>query len=257
MTVTPTPPSACCIRWARTTRCCSDGFASPWNCIYSAAKLKEDPRYPETKTLGTGAFSFVEHVKGQSWEGRRFEGYFQPGLPYLDGYKAFFVKSTGLATGIIGGQFDVEFRGLTSADRDQIADKLKDNAVAVEGPWSANLTLTINARKKPWDDIRVRQALTMAIDRWGGAPAMAKISLMKFVGGFTLPGYELALTGAELEALPGYGRDVARSREDAKRPLKETGVSNLKINFLNRNVGQPYTAAGIYTIDQWMRALAS
>src|SRR5262245_34268927 len=23
MTVTPTPPSACCIRWARTTRCCS------------------------------------------------------------------------------------------------------------------------------------------------------------------------------------------------------------------------------------------
>ena len=75
----------------------------------------EDPRYPETKILGTGAFSFVEHVMGQSWEGRRFEGYFQPGLPYLDGFKAFFVKSTGLATGIIGGQFDVEFRGLTPA----------------------------------------------------------------------------------------------------------------------------------------------
>jgi len=72
----------------------------------------------------------------------------------------------------------------------------------------------------------------MAIDRWGGAPAMAKISLMKFVGGFTRPGYELALTGGELEALPGYCRDVARSREDAKRLLKETGVNNLKINFL-------------------------
>jgi len=94
-----------------------DGFASPWNCIYHATKLKEDPRYPETKILGTGAFRFVEHVKGQSWEGRRFEGYFEPGLPYLDGYKAFFVKSTGLATGIIGGQFDIEFRGLTPADR--------------------------------------------------------------------------------------------------------------------------------------------
>jgi peptide/nickel transport system substrate-binding protein len=69
----------------------------PWNCIYSAARLKEDPHYPETKILGTGAFSFVEHVKGQSWEGKRFEGYFQPGLPHIDGYKAFFVKSTGLA----------------------------------------------------------------------------------------------------------------------------------------------------------------
>ena len=65
-----------------------------------------------------------------------------------------------LATGIIGGQFDIEFRGLTPADRDQIVDKLKDNAVVLEGPWSASLMLTINARKKPFDDIRVRQALT-------------------------------------------------------------------------------------------------
>ena len=230
-----------------------DGFASPWNCIYSAAKLKEDPHYPETKILGTGAFSFVEHVKGQSWEGKRFEGYFQPGLPYIDGYKAFFVKSTALATGIIGGQFDIEFRGLTPADRDQIVDKLKGNAIVVEGPWSASLMLTVNARRKPLDDLRVRQALSMAIDRWGGAPAMAKISLMKYVGGFTRPGYEHALSAAELEALPGYSRDIDKSREDARRLLKEAGVSHLKINLLNRNVGQPYTAAGIYAINQWSK----
>jgi peptide/nickel transport system substrate-binding protein len=228
-----------------------DGFASPWNCIYSAAKLKEDPRYPETKIMGTGAFSFVEHVKGQSWEGKRFDGYFKPGQPYLDGYKAFFVKSSSLATGIIGGQFDIEFRGLTPTDRDQIVDKLKDNAVVLEGPWSASLMLTINAKKKPFDDVRVRQALTLAMDRWGSAPAMARISLMKYVGGFTRPGYEYALTDAELEALPGYGRDIAKAREEAKRLLKEAGVDKLKINFLNRNVGQPYTAAGIYAIDQW------
>src|SRR5262249_59750747 len=109
-----------------------------------------------TKILGTGAFSFVAHVKGQSWEGKRFEGY--------DGYKAFFVKSTGLATGIIGGQFDIEFRGLTPADRDQIADKLKGNAVVVEGPWSASLMLHVNAPRKPLDDLRVRQAFTISID---------------------------------------------------------------------------------------------
>ena len=185
----------------------------PWNCIYSAAKLKEDPSYPETKIMGTGAFSFVEHVKGQSWEGKRFDGYFKPGQPYLDGFKAFFVKSTGLATGIIGGQFDIEFRGLTPADRDQIVDKLKDNAVVLEGPWSASLMLTINARKKPFDDVRVRQALTLAIDRWAGAPALARISLMKYVGGFTRPGYEHALSDAELEKLPGLRprhRQIAR-----------------------------------------------
>jgi peptide/nickel transport system substrate-binding protein len=246
-------PYTIVFRFSKPNASALDGFASPWNCIYSAARLKENPRYPETKIMGTGAFSFVEHVKGQSWEGKRFDGYFNAEQPYLDGFKAFFVKSSGLATGIIGGQFDIEFRGLTPSDRDQIVDKLKDNAVVLEGPWSASLMLTINARKKPFDDIRVRQALTLAMDRWGVAPAMARISLMKYVGGFTRPGYVHALSDAELEVLPGYGRDIAKAREEAKRLLREAGVSDLKINFLNRNVGQPYTAAGIYSIDQWAK----
>jgi peptide/nickel transport system substrate-binding protein len=230
-----------------------DGFASPWNCIYSAAKLKENPRYPEANIMGTGAFTFVEHVKGASWEGKRFDGYFRQGRPYLDGFKAYFVKSSALATGIIGGQFDIELRGVTPTERDQMVDKMKDNAVVLEGPWSASLMLTVNAKKKPYDDLRVRQALSLAIDRWGGAPAMAKISLMKYVGGFTRPGYEYGLTDAEIEKLPGYSRDINASREQARKLLAEAGVKDLKINFLNRNVGQPYTAAGIYAVDQWKR----
>jgi peptide/nickel transport system substrate-binding protein len=229
-----------------------DGFASPWNCIYSAAKLKENPRYPDTNIMGTGAFVFVEHVKGSHWLAKRFDGYFRPGKPYLDGYKAFFVKSSNLATGLIGGQFDIELRGLTPGERDQITAQLKD-AVVLEGPWSASLMLTVNAKKKPFDDVRVRQALSLAIDRWGGAASMAKISLMKYVGGFTRPGYEYGLTDAELEALPGYSRDIEKSRAQARRLLEEAGAKNLKVNFLNRSVGQPYTAAGIYTVDQWKR----
>src|SRR5262249_37673731 len=39
-------------------------FASPWNCIYSAAKLRDDPFFPKTHVLGSGPFVFVEHVKG-------------------------------------------------------------------------------------------------------------------------------------------------------------------------------------------------
>ena len=43
-----------------------EALASPFNCIYSAAKLKQNPRYPETEIMGSGAFKFVEHVKGSS-----------------------------------------------------------------------------------------------------------------------------------------------------------------------------------------------
>src|SRR5258708_9044172 len=66
-------------------------FASPWNCIYSAAKLAEDPQYPRTHVLGTGPFVFVEHVKAQNWRGRRWGKDFQPRKPSLDCFQADFI----------------------------------------------------------------------------------------------------------------------------------------------------------------------
>jgi peptide/nickel transport system substrate-binding protein len=230
-----------------------DGFASPWNCIYSAAKLKADPKFPENKVLGTGPYRFVEHVKGQSWEGKRNEAYHRDGRPYLDGFKIFFVKSNALATGLIGGQFDIELRGISPAERDQVMEKKKDDMVLNEGPWSCSHMFTFNSKKKPFDDVRVRQALSLAVDRWGSSAAVSKISLLKHVGGFTRPGYQYALSQEELEKIPGFGRDINKAREEAKKLLKDAGVENLKVNFLNRAVGQPYTTSGILLVDQWRR----
>ena len=42
--------------------------------------------------------SFQRHVRSSSWEAKRFDQYFRPGLPYIDGYKIFFVKSSALAS---------------------------------------------------------------------------------------------------------------------------------------------------------------
>lgn len=228
-------------------------FASPWNCIYSAAKLKEDPTFPEKTILGTGAFKFVEYVKGSHWTAERFDGYFRENRPYLDGYKAFFVKSNAVVTGMLGGQFDAEFRGRTPKERDQLVASMKDNAVVTEGPWVSNLLFTFNVTRKPFDDVRVRRALTMAVDRYAGSQHLSKISVLKYVGGLLRPGYEHALTAEELEKLPGFSKDIEKSRAEAKRLLAEAGVSNLKLKLVNRNVAEPYTPGGIYLIDQWRR----
>jgi hypothetical protein len=64
-------------------------FASEWNSIYSAAKLKQDPQFPVSHILGTGAFTFIEYVEGDHWTGRRFDGYFRP------------AGHTSMATGLI------------------------------------------------------------------------------------------------------------------------------------------------------------
>ena len=53
--------------------------------------------------------------------------------------------------------------------------------------------------------------------------------------------------------MPGFQPDIAKSREEAKRLLKEAGVTNLKVKLLNRTIAQPFTPAGIYAMDQWRR----
>ncbi len=230
-----------------------ESLASPYNCIYSAAKLKEDQRFPDNNIMGSGAFRFVSHVKGSTWEGKRFDDYFRKGLPHLEGFKAYFVKSSGVVPGMLGGQFDAEFRGRNPTELAQLKEKMGNQLTVNEGAWVGNLIVVFNTKRKPFDDVRVRQALSLAIDRWGGSQALSKISILRHVGGVMRPGFDMALPPSELEKLPGYGRDIEKSRAEARALLKAAGIENLTFKLLNRNIAEPYTPAGVYLLDQWRR----
>lgn len=226
-------------------------FASPWDCIYSAAKLKQDPRWPEHHIMGTGAFQFVEHVAGSHFVGKRFDQYFRKGRPYLDGYKAIFIAGAPMVNALSSGQVMVEFRGQSPADRDRIVKALGNKAAVQESPWACSLVVSFNTRKKPFDDPRVRRALSLAIDRWGGSKALSKIALVREVGGLLRPGYELAASPKELEQLPGLSHNIAAARAEAKKLLKEAGQEHLSFTLTNRNVKMPYEPVGVFLIDQW------
>jgi peptide/nickel transport system substrate-binding protein len=75
--------------------------------------------------------------------------------------------------------------------------------------------------------------------------------LVRHVGGILRPGYELAASESELVQYPGWGRDINKSRAEAKALLAQAGVKDLKFKFLNRNVPMPYTPVGVFLIDQW------
>lgn len=227
-------------------------FASPWDCIYSEAKLKSDPKYPRQVVMGTGPFKFVEHAAGSHWVGARFDGYFQKGKPYLDGFRAVFIRNTAARVNALqAGEVLAEFRGHTPADRDKLVKALGDKINVYEQPWICVQVVSFNTEKKPFNDPRVRKALSLAIDRWGGAAALSKIALVRSVGGVLRPGYELAATDQELVNYPGWGKDIKKAREEARQLLKEAGVTNLKFKFTNRNVPMPYTPVGVFLIDQW------
>jgi len=228
-------------------------FASPFNCVYSAKKLNENPKYPETEVMGTGAFKFLEYQKGAHWRAVRFDQYFRKDRPHLDGYKAIFVRSNTVVNGLRGGQYDAEFRGRTPQERDQLLETMKDKVTVQEGPWVTAILLGFNVERKPFDDIRVRHALTLAIDRWGGSASLAKISLIKGVSGAFRPGASWALPTSELETIPGFWRDIEKSRAEARRLLQEAGHPNLKLKLVNRSIDQPFIPAGLYVVDQWKR----
>src|SRR5690606_23050705 len=101
-------------------------FASPWDCVYSAAKLKENPKFPEHNILGTGPFVFVENQAGSHWVGKRFDDYFEKGKPYLDGFRAVFMGGAPMVNALAAGQVLAEFRGHSPANRDRLVKALGD-----------------------------------------------------------------------------------------------------------------------------------
>ena len=228
-------------------------LASPWNFIYSAEKLRQDPRWYEKNIMGSGPFTFVEYVPGSHWVGKKNPNYYMKERPYLDGYKAIFIRDTAPRVAAIrSGQALIEFRGFNPAARDDIVKALGNKVVVQESPWTCNLTVIVNNEKKPFDDVRVRRALTLAIDRHEASRALSQISLMKHVGGLFRPKSEFATPEAELTKLAGFGKNIEAARKEARRLLKEAGVAEgFSFTLKNRNVKEPYEVTGVYVIDQW------
>lgn len=228
-------------------------LAVPFNFIYQKAKLDKDIHWYEKNIDGTGAFLFKKREAGAFISGVRNPNFFVKGRPYLDGFEAIFAKKQSLRVQAIrGDRAAIEFRGFPPKARDDLVRALGDKITVQESDWNCVLITTTNHKRKPFDDVRVRRALTLAVDRWGGSKYLSKIAIVKTVGGIVFPGSPLAATKQELEQLAGYWPDLDKSRAEARRLLKEAGVDLSKTYYLNnRAVDQPYKIVGTWLIDQW------
>ncbi len=115
---------------------------------------------------------------GQSIKGVRNPDYFHQGLPYLDGFTGIFAEKQAIRVEAIrADRAAIEFRGFPPAARDELKKALGDKITVQTSDWNCGGVITPNHKRKPFDDARVRRALTLAIDRWHSAPELPRSRL--------------------------------------------------------------------------------
>ncbi|HUG36564.1 MAG TPA: ABC transporter substrate-binding protein [Candidatus Limnocylindrales bacterium] len=230
-------------------------LASPWNAIFPKKYLDKDPNHFMKNVVGSGPFKFKSYVRGATFEGERNPDYYVKDRPYLDGYKFFISPDTSVRSAAVrSGRAYIEFRGFPNSEVDAIKNHLGDKVVVQSAPTPGWWAVTFNNQIKPFNDERVRKALTLAIDRHTASKVLYPLTGLQGIGALVRPGSEFAMSNAELEKLPGFGRDIEKSRAEAKKLLAEAGYPNgLKFVMKNRNVKLPYQDFAVFFIQEWKK----
>jgi peptide/nickel transport system substrate-binding protein len=230
-------------------------LAHPHGFIYAKKYLDQDPNYYKMHTMGSGPFKLKQIVRGSFIELERNPHYWKADLPYLDGIKFFIMKSTSArAKAIRSNRVDAELRYLPRSEADAIKAQMGDKVVVANAKSMNVHGVAMNVDQKPFNDERVRKALTLAIDRYQMATMLGPVAMLDTVGGMLHPSTPWALSSEELEKLPGFGRDYEANLKEAKQLLAEAGYANgFKTVLTNRNIKTPYIDFGVYLISQWKK----
>jgi peptide/nickel transport system substrate-binding protein len=230
-------------------------MAHPANFIYAKKYLDQDQQWYKKNAMGSGPFKLKQYVHGSSFEMERNPKYWKPGLPYLDGIKYYIIADDGArGKAIRAGRVDVELRFLPPGEVDGIKAQMGDKVVVAAIQNIGNFGVTINVDKKPFDDERVRKALSLALDRYDMVTTLRPFTNLDAVGGIMHPDSKWALSLEELQQFPGFGKDYEANLKEAKRLLAEAGYPNgFKTVLTNRNIKLPYIDLAVYIISAWKK----
>jgi ABC-type transport system substrate-binding protein len=167
--------------------------------------------------VGTGPFKFVEWVKSDHVTVGRNDAYWG-GRPQLDRVVVKTVREDAARVLMLeAGDADL----ILNIPPEDIPRLRKDPRFAIESiPTARALYVVINVKKKPFDDVRVRQALNYAVNR-------ESIVKNLFQGNAEpIPGIVAPLQNGYAK-LPGYAFDPKK----AKELLAQAGVPALKVKL--------------------------
>ncbi len=143
-------------------------LAEAWNAILPREVEDKFGDFKAAESLiGLGPFVLEKYEAGVKAVFARNPSYYQKGLPYLDKVEWLFVKDRASQLSLFrAGQVDIPFYD-ARIPRTDVASFKKSNPTypIVFWDWLANRTLAMRTDKPPFSDVRVRRALSMAVDR--------------------------------------------------------------------------------------------
>ncbi len=197
------------------------------------------PAEHRTRCIGTGPFKLKEWRRGEYVEYVKNPDYFIKGRPYLDGVRFIIVAERGTRVAALQArQADVAFPGdTTNAIRDQLRSAVPDMAFT-EIATNVNENLLLNMKRPPFDNVKVRRALSLAIDRHAYVKAVHQGTAVVGASLAPKPWGVWGLTERDLTALPGYGKG-AEDKARARKLLAESGFGPsrpLKVEVVTRGI---------------------
>jgi len=211
-------------------------LASGYSPVYAAHVNPADYR---NGCVGTGPFKLKEWRKGEFIEYVRNADYFVQGRPYLDGLRYVIIVERGTRTAALqSGQLDVAMPGETTKTAAEQLKKAVPQLVVTPVAASVTDNIIMNGRKPPFDNIKVRQAVSYSVDRGALIRVVLQGGAVPAVAMMPKPYGVWGLLDKDLAGLPGYGKP-ADMKEQARKLLTEAGYGPgrpLKIEMVTRAI---------------------
>jgi peptide/nickel transport system substrate-binding protein len=211
-------------------------LASGYTPIYAA---HIPPAQYRTSCVGTGPYKLKEWRKGEFIEYVKNPDYFVKGRPYLDGIKYIVIKERGTRVAALqAGQVDTAFPGDTSKTTAEQLKKAVPQMVFTRAAENVNENLIMNTKKAPFDNPKVRIAVSHAIDRRALNQAVHQGGSTI---GISMPSPPWGVWGVpdkDLDAMTGYGKP-AEEKAKAKKIMAEAGYTPdkpVKVEIVTRAI---------------------
>jgi peptide/nickel transport system substrate-binding protein len=187
-------------------------FASGWGAILPSGLIQANHNFG-SEPVGTGPFKFTRWLRDNKISMVKNNMYWMKGLPKIDGVQINIVPERAIQVqGLLSGAIDV----VDIVDPEDLPTLKANPKVNVSKNLTAQvLVMAMNCSRPPLDDLRVRQAITYAID---------KQTVLDIAYGGGTPGSTFIDTGnsyyTDFTSLYPY------NPEKAKQLVKETGVGS-------------------------------